>query len=219
MNGWNETRGRLVGFAENASDDEAVRFARYGRVVAFDTETTGLGEDDEVIQLSAVEYSEGCRVRTFNEYIKPARRHSDIATDVHGITRQFLRKNGREPSEVLSDFFDFLGTDVLLIAHNLRFDMRMLRQECAVCRGARWYLRGVLAYDTLSAACRIHPELSFRKGGCGYSLGTLVDSFGLDAENSHRADEDADACVKLFFRLMDDLNAVAPGLEQAAVAC
>ena len=71
----------------------------------------------------------------------------------------------------------------------------------------------------LSAACRIHPELSIRKGGCGYSLGTLVDSFGLDAENSHRADEDADACVKLFFRLMDDLNAVAPGREQAAVAC
>ena len=219
MNGCNEMRGRLVGFAENASDNEAVRFARHGRVVAFDTETTGLGEDDEVIQLSAVEYSEGCRVRTFNEYIKPARRHSDIATDVHGITWQFLRKNGREPSEVLSDFFGFLGTDVLLIAHNLRFDMRMLRQECAVCRDARWYLRGVLAYDTLSAACRIHPELSFRKGGCGYSLEALIDEFGIEAENSHSADDDADACAKVFFRLMDDLNAVAPGLEQSAVAC
>ena len=219
MNGWNETRGRLVGFAENASDDEAVRFARYGRVVAFDTETTGLDEDDEVVQLSAVEYRGGCRVRVFNDYIKPARRHSDIATDVHGITRQFLRKNGRAPSEVLSDFFDFLGTDVLLIAHNLRFDMRMLRQECAVCRDARWDLCGVLAYDTLSAARRIYPELSFRNGGCGYSLEALIDEFGIEAENSHSADDDADACAKVFFRLMDDLNAVALGREQAAVAC
>ena len=219
MNGCNEMRGRLVGFAENASDNEAVRFARHGRVVAFDTETTGLGEDDEVIQLSAVECNKGCRTRVFNAYIKPVRRHSDIATGIHGITRQFLRKNGRSPSEALSDFFDFLGTDVLLIAHNLRFDMRMLRQERAVCKGAKWYLRGVLAYDTLFAACRIHPELSFREGGCGYSLGSLIDEFGLESENSHRADDDADACAKLFFRLMDDLNAVAPGLEQSAVAC
>lgn len=219
MNEWNETRGRLVGFAENASDNEAIRFARHGRIVAFDTETTGLDEDDEVVQLSAVEYKEGCRTRVFNAYIKPARRHSDIATCVHGITRQFLRKNGRAPSEVLSAFFEFLGTDALLIAHNLRFDMRMLRQECAVCKGARWYLRDILAYDTLSAAYRIHPEQSLRNGGCGYSLGTLVDSFELDAENSHSADDDADACAKLFFKLMDDFDVVSHGRELSTIAC
>ena len=43
----------------------------------------------------------------------------------------YLDKHGIEPADALHQFFDFLGSDVLLVANNNRFDLKMLQQECA----------------------------------------------------------------------------------------
>ena len=194
--------GTIEGMVPQASDGQAVWFALYGRVVVFDTETTGLGEDDEILQLSALEFVRGAQTRTFNAYIKPVLEHDDIGTHIHGITKSFLKKNGRPAREVLDEFFCFLGERVLLVAHNIRFDMDMLRQECALCGGARWELRQVKTCNTVLFAYRQYPEFSAKTGGCGFALETLIDELGIEAKNSHRADDDADACAKLFFRLV-----------------
>ena len=177
-------------------------FALYGRVVVFDTETTGLCEDDEIIPLSAIEFVRGVQTRTFNAYIRPVLDHDDIGTGIHGITKKFLKANGRPVKEVIDDFFGFLGDSVLLVAHNIKFDMGMLRQESALCEGARWEFRQVKTCDTILFAYQLYPELSSKTGGCGYALETLIDELGINASNSHRADDDADACAKLFFSLV-----------------
>ena len=193
--------GRIDGDAAVASEGLAVWFAMNGRVVVFDTETTGLGEDDEILQLSAIEFVKGIQTRKFNAYIKPVLEHYDIGTGIHGITKAFLKKNGRPAKDVLDEFFGFLGHNVLLVAHNINFDMGMLQQECALCENATWELVQVKLCNTILFAYSQYPEFSSKNGGCGYALETLIEQFGLDAKNSHRADDDADACAKLFFKL------------------
>lgn len=194
--------GRIDGDGAVASDGLAVWFALNGRVVVFDTETTGLGEDDEILQLSAIEFVKGVQTRTFNAYIKPVLEHDDIGTGIHGITKAFLKKNGRPAKDVLDEFFGFLGRNVLLVAHNINFDMGMLQQECALCEDATWELAQVKLCNTILFAYSQYPEFSSRNGGCGYALETLIEQLGIDAKNSHRADDDADACAKLFFKLV-----------------
>ena len=66
--------GRIDGDGAVASDGLAIWFALNGRVVVFDTETTGLGEDDEILQLSAIEFLRGVRTRTFNAKLSSCRR-------------------------------------------------------------------------------------------------------------------------------------------------
>ena len=98
-------------------------------------------------------------------------------------------------------FRDHLGRNVLLVAHNINFDMGMLQQECALCEDATWELAQVKLCNTILFAYSQYPEFSSRNGGCGYALETLIEQLGIDAKNSHRADDDADACAKLFFKL------------------
>ena len=194
--------GRINGNAGVASDGLAIWFALNGRIVVFDTETTGLDEDDEILQLSAIEFVKGVQTRTFNAYINPVLEHDDIGTSIHGITEAFLKKNGRPAKDVLDEFFGFLGRNFLLVAHNIKFDMGMLRQECALCENATWELVQVKLCNTIFFAYNQYPEFSSKSGGCGFALETLIEKFGIEAKNSHRADDDADACAKLFFRLV-----------------
>ena len=203
-------RGRLVGYIDCVRVKELARYAKEGRIVFFDTETTGLDSDDEIVQISAVEYVDGRKARTYNAYIRPTLDEDrNIAEDIHGCTWDFLKRRGKSPSDALAGFFELLGDgNALVVAHNLRFDMRMLRQECGV-SGREWDVRGLglVGCDTLSLAKRLHPEFLWRSGGCGYSLGTLVDVFRLKAVNSHRAMDDTNACAKLFFALVKELEA------------
>ena len=173
------------------------RYARSGRVVVFDTETTGLGSEDEICQLSAVEYVNGALARRLNLYLNPSCAMSAEAEDVHGISLEFLRKRGIRPVEALSEFFDFVGGDALVVAHNARFDLRMLRQTCQR-HEVEFALEGVETCDTFWMARKLCPD-----AGC-YSLAHLIDFFGVKGVNNHDALDDALACGGLFYRLVDE---------------
>ena len=53
------------------------------------------------------------------------------AEQIHGISMDNLDEHGVDPVDALHQFFEFLGSDVLLVALNNRFDLKMLQQECA----------------------------------------------------------------------------------------
>ena len=48
-------------------------YAQHGGVVVFDTETTGLGDEDEICQIAAARYENGTLTQSLNEY-SPCRR-------------------------------------------------------------------------------------------------------------------------------------------------
>jgi len=171
------------------------RYARNGRVVVFDTETTGGSACDEICQIAAVEYVCGVKARTLALYICPTCEMNPWAEDVHGLSLEFLSEHGLAPEEAMRQFFEFLGNDALLVAHNNRFDMRMLNQECEkldLC----FTPDGIKTCDTVALARHLRPGLD------SYSLANLIEALNIDGTNSHDAFDDTLACAGVFFALL-----------------
>ena len=179
------------------------QLAKAGRVVVFDTETTGGMSWDEICQIAAVEYVEGRFTRSLNVYLCPTCEIDPWAERVHGLSFDFLQEHGVDPEEGMCRFFDFLGNDVLLVAHNNRFDMTMVQQECA-----KFHLQfepvGVETCDTLALARHLRPDLE------SYKLASLIDSLGVEGVNSHNALDDAFACAGVFWKLLEQIDSGVP---------
>ena len=178
-------------------------FATSGRVVVFDTETTGGSCSDEICQLAAAEYVNGRLERTMNVYIRPTCEMNPWAEQIHGISMAYLDEHGIDPVDALQQFFEFLGSDVLLVAHNNRFDLKMLQQECAKFDCA-FEPDGVVMCDTLALARYFRPDLK------SHALGNLLGPLGVDGVNSHDALDDVMACAGVFFKLLDRQGSGTP---------
>ena len=195
-----ETRFLISGMRISANKIEKIRqYAANGRVVVFDTETTGCLRHDEICQIAAVEYIGGERARTVSVYVCPTCEMNPWAEAVHGLSLDFLSEHGLAPEEAMRQFFEFLGSDVLLVAHNNRFDMRMLDIECRKF-GICFSPQGVETCDTLALAKRLRPGLE------RYALAYLIGALGVDGVNSHDALDDALACAGVFFTLLTGLS-------------
>ena len=172
--------------------------ARNGRVVVFDTETTGCTAWDEICQIGAAEYVGGNLTRTLALYVCPTCPVNPWAEAVHGLSDEFLAEHGIPPEEAMRQFFDFVGRDTLLVAHNAIFDLRMLRQECRKF-GLCFACEGIDTCDTLALSRRLRPDLP------NHRLATLVEELCIDAVNSHDALDDTLACAGVLFRLLEAL--------------
>ena len=184
-------------------------YARNGRVVVFDTETTGCSAYDEICQIAAAEYEHGALSRTFARYICPTCEMNPFAEMVHGLSLDFLHEHGLEPEEAMRQFFEFVGDDVLLVAHNATFDMRMVRQECRKF-GLAFAPQDVETCDTLALSRRLRPDLPSHK------LSYLIGALDIDGVNSHDALDDALACAGIFFTF---LKQVAKQEQRRATDC
>ena len=95
----------------------------------------------------------------------------------------------------MRQFFEFVGDNALLVAHNAGFDMRMLGQECRkfnLCFAPE----NVETCDTLALARHLRPDLK------SHALANLIEAFGINGVNSHDALDDALACAGVFFSLL-----------------
>lgn len=171
-------------------------YAKYGKVVVFDTETTGVGTSDEVCQIAAIQFERGARVRSLNEYLRISFPMPDYAESIHGISDEFLAEHGIEPLEGLNKFFELAKGDALLVAHNAKFDIRMIGGTCAK-NGMEGLSEDVFVCDTWHLAKKVVPGLG------NYQLATLIDEFHVDAVNSHDAMDDVLGCAGVFFHLVD----------------
>lgn len=97
------------------------------RMVAIDTETTGLGPKDRVIQIGAVEIIGRKLGKRFEVTIDPHMPIKQDATKVHGLTDKDVRGC---PTfvDVIDKFLAFVGK-ADLVGHNLGFDIRMINRE------------------------------------------------------------------------------------------
>ena len=142
------------------------------REIVLDTETTGLdpASGHRIVEIGAVELMDLMPTgATFHVYINPERDVPAEATNVHGLTREFLSKHN--PFNMIArEFLDFIGNDRLVI-HNAEFDMRFLNAELA--RLELPVLPPQRALDTLLLARRRHP-------GASNSLDALCGRYGID---------------------------------------
>ena len=124
--------------------------------VLFDTETTGNQEEDKVIQFGAMIVDKSGKVEAFDELCS-----SDVAIkleamEVHNITPDLLVG---KPKAVETNFYKRLEelntNENYLIAHNISFDMGMIKKE--------GFVNQYQLIDTLRCAKHLFPELPYHR--------------------------------------------------------
>ena len=175
----------------NLSSEPIVHHLRrkLSNFVVVDIETTGLGPDARVIQLSAIRYENDKLVASYNKYVNPGNLPLPAKiTAITGITNEQL-KDAPTFSDVIESFMTFVG-DLPWVGHNInRFDI-----PCLIRNGLP--LREFSTIDTLKLA---RKKLSLEH----YGLENLKHYYNIH-NGSHNALEDCKTNVIVYQHLRDD---------------
>lgn len=95
------------------------------RFAVIDTETTGFSRYDRIVEFACVTVLDGEIVEEFETLIQPNRDPGPV--HIHGITPSIL-ETAPEFESLAGDIATRLH-GAMLVAHNISFDLRMLRQE------------------------------------------------------------------------------------------
>ncbi len=176
------------------------------RITVLDTETTGIGEDDQVIELS-VRTSEVRQMRVGDRLLNVPRRVNHWATlirpsvpvkiearSAHHITDEELAeaKTAEEVMFQRAGVPELLG-DVVLVGHQMEFDLRLLAQSGFDMVADKPWI------DTKQCAMHVWPEAG------GYSNQRLRYWLGLKLRPEgapHRASYDTEVTEALLFELL-----------------
>lgn len=102
------------------------------RYVILDTETTGIDEDDEIIEISVIDIDSNCLL---SSRICPTKKKSipKAATDVHGISYGMLNECPKF-ADLAKEMKRAIGRRNI-IAYNAEFDMRLFAQTYKLSKG------------------------------------------------------------------------------------
>lgn len=168
--------------------------------VAFDIETTGLSPTrDRIIELGAVLFNNGKKVKTFSSLVNCGVDISNDAESVNGITKEMIR-NAPNEYEVFSNLIKFLGEamqgKIIMCAHNASFDFGFLYNTFL-----RLRIKSDIKYvDTLSLSRKYIKDVE------NYQQRTLEEYLGLKNEMAHRAVYDAENCGEILSFILEKTN-------------
>ncbi len=99
------------------------------KFIILDTETTGVGEDDRIIQLGYI-VLEGSSVEVYHDFCSTKTPISVEAMEVHHITPKALQNKPTCPeSKVYKKLCELNTKENYMIIHNAPFDIAMLNKE------------------------------------------------------------------------------------------
>ena len=183
-------------------------FAKYDRLVLFDTETTGLlYSRDEIIEFAAVvvEHRDGVPtvIQEYDELIalSPGGFVPPKIEQLTGISTQDLRERGLPKTRVARDIGEMLKGNTLLLAYNAHFDLSFL-YYFLLRDGDPLILKGKDKLDLLTVYKDRKPY--------PHKLCNAIEAYGLTGKvvNSHRAVDDVLATVAVMEEMekeQDDL--------------
>lgn len=158
----------------------------------FDLETTGLSiYNAEIIEIAAVKVRNWKITECFTSFVKPNSPIPCNITNITGITNSDVA-DAPEIYEVLPDFLDFIGDDIL-VGHNIaRFDMPIIRrfakeQNLSIDND---YI------DTLELSRSVLPNLK------SHTNENLCNYYGVINEEAHRALSDSKATAEVYKSLI-----------------
>jgi DNA polymerase-3 subunit epsilon len=161
------------------------------RLVALDTETTGMSPADgsALVEVASVTLESGARGAEWSSLVRPGRPIPPDAVRVHGITDAMVA-DAPEPGAIAGRLRATCG-DLPLVFHNAPFDLPFL-QEMMSRAGERPLFNPVV--DTLGLARGLF-------GSGGNSLEPLAVRLKIQPENAHRALGDARTMAQVFLAL------------------
>jgi len=162
-----------------------------------DIETTGgKFNEEKITEIAIFKIHKDGNISKYHKLINPQKRIQPFVEKLTGLNNEMLEKQPifNKIAEEINRFTE----DCVFIAHNVKFDYRVLKKEFS--RIGVDFQRNLLCTIELSKA--VFPE---RKS---YSLGKLVKSLGIEINNRHRADGDAQATLDLFIMLKNNISNV-----------
>jgi DNA polymerase-3 subunit epsilon len=161
--------------------------------VAIDIETSGKYPlEAEICEVAAVRARGGRVLETFHSLVKPKRPMSDEVIRIHNITNEMVA-TAPPIEDVIGPFAAFLSHGPV-VAHHAPFDMGFLAAEMESA-GVPLPQRGGFCTSLLAQR--------FIDGTENFKLGTLVAHLGIPLINHHRATDDAEACLMVFWKCVE----------------
>lgn len=178
-------------------------FKKYGAVVFFDTETTGLDADTcQIIELAAmrIEQTEHGTLRMASSadlFVKlpEGQKIPENIVKLTGITDETLEAEGVTEAEAAAAFADMIRNDkgpVLLVAHNAQFDLLFVRAMF-------WRHKGN-GEEMLEAADYLDSLTVYKdRRAYPHKLANAIVAYRLQdkVQNSHRAIDDVAALFEV----------------------
>ena len=163
--------------------------------VVLDVEIIGRGKSSKIGELAAFKVRAGVVQDEFYSLVNPGRPLSPGWFEPSRFAGEPLEQ-APDASVVLKEFANFVDMAVL-VAHNARFDSRVLDLEMS--RLSHFRLAGP-TIDTLSLFRKWLPGLD------AYNLPQVAAYFSVDLPHHHRARSDALALSQIFIRLLQRLE-------------
>lgn len=181
-------------------------FSRYDNIIVLDTETTGLSpKTDEIIELGIVRAAAHSdkAPEEYNTLIRlsDGRTLPRQIVELTGITQRQIELEGISKAEAAEGLCSMLDcARPLVVAYNAQFDLNFifffLRRL-----GLSGRLKGIAMLDALTVYKDRRPY--------PHKLCDAVSAYSLQAQNTHRAVDDAKATLELLYameRECDDLD-------------
>lgn len=175
--------------APTAARARAIEWARTtavsGNVVYLDTETTGLGAGDEIVDIAIVGADGAVLIDTL---VRPTNSIPLVASGIHGIRDRDV-VDAPTWSEIYPRLFNIFDSRIVVV-YNATFDAQMVRQCCS---------KSQIAEPMLDWQCAMRAYADFeglpgRSGGFRlHSLESAARRFGI-TPGGHRARADAEVC-------------------------
>ncbi len=185
-----------------------------GALAAFDVESTGVDTDnDRVVTATVISIEPGSRPVVRSWLADPGVEIPAQATEVHGISTEHARENGRDASTVVAEIAEVLAevwTETTpLCAFNASFDLSLLSAELR-----RHHQRPLdITGPVVDPMCIDKQVDRFRKGK--RTLGALCEHHRVRLDDAHSSAGDSLACARLAWRLAKDypeqIGTVDPG--------
>lgn len=164
------------------------------KFAVLDFETTGTSTTDTIIQVGLVIIDEFDITDRYTSLVNPGVRIPSSITSLTGITDEMV-ENAPSVEKVMADLYPLLS-DCVLVAHHASFDHAFLQRSLTKA-GYPPFTGRVL--DTIDALRVAFPSLG------SFQLGHVCSLFGIEDENPHQANCDAQVTAELWIRIMQKL--------------
>lgn len=171
-------------------------------VIYFDTETTGVNpEEDQIIELAFEVYEDGIKVYEYDKLLTIHGKVPEKIIEITGITTKMIREKGTAPVNALNNIMRFLNEKPLIVAHNCQFDLNFL-YSLLITEYSKEYVEDVLR------ECKWLDTLTILKDRKSYphKLKDMVKHYNVDADNFHRAGDDAGVLHECLLAMRNERN-------------
>lgn len=171
----------------------------------FDTETTGFPPKARLVSIAWQIWDDINLIEKENFIIRPKGFTIPFhAERVHGISTEYAQLNGYDLKLIINLFDKKIRTVDALIAHNYKFDHKIIAGEYRRLSIPEINFRNKIIFDTMTTSTN-YVKLPAKKGRKKYKYPKLEELykylFGKNFKNAHSADADVEATVKCFFEL------------------